>query len=141
MQLGYLTQVYPRITKTSFIFKLSATGTTAAVFILITMKLNEAFKMFCEIVCRASGHGGAAMHPRRFVRVRPKGRDSDVGKLIIDAKSPVIDCRIVDYSPGGACLEVWGQIKLPNRFELVFGRAKKRCRVVWSAGRRLGVAF
>ena len=81
------------------------------------------------------------MHPRRFARVRPTGRISGVGKLIVGPKDPVIDCRVVDYSPGGACLEVFGQTKLPNRFELLFGSTKKRCRVVWNAGRRLGVAF
>jgi hypothetical protein len=81
------------------------------------------------------------MYPRRFARVRPAGRNSDVAKVIVGPKVPVIDCRVVDYSPGGACLEIWGQTKLPNRFELLFGGTKKRCRVVWSAGRRLGVAF
>jgi hypothetical protein len=81
------------------------------------------------------------MYPRRFARVRPAGRNSDAAKVIVGPKLPVIDCRVVDYSPGGACLEIWGQIKLPNRFELLFGGTKKRCRVVWSVGRRLGVAF
>jgi hypothetical protein len=81
------------------------------------------------------------MHPRRFTRVRPAGRNSDVAKLIVDPKAPVIDCRVVDYSPGGACLEICGQITIPNRFILLFGCTKKRCRVVWTAGRRLGVAF
>lgn len=81
------------------------------------------------------------MYPRRFSRVRPTGRISDAAKVIVGPKDPIIDCKVVDYSPGGACLEVWAQIKLPNRFELVFGGTKKRCRVVWSAGRRLGVAF
>jgi PilZ domain len=81
------------------------------------------------------------MYPRRFTRVRPTGRISDAAKLIVGPKDPVIDCRIVDYSPGGACLEIAAQTKLPNRFELVFGGTRKRCRVVWSAGRRLGVAF
>ena len=81
------------------------------------------------------------MHPRRFARIRPTGRDSNVANLIVGPKEPVIDCRVVDYSAGGACLEICGEIKLPNRFELLFGGTKKRCRVVWSAGRRLGVAF
>jgi hypothetical protein len=81
------------------------------------------------------------MHPRRFARVRPTGRISDVAILIVDPKAPVIDCRVVDYSPGGACLEIRGQTRLPSRFELLFGGTKKHCRVVWSAGRRLGVAF
>ena len=62
-------------------------------------------------------------------------------KLIVDPKTPVIDCRVIDYSPGGACIELSGQIKLPDRFELLFGRTRKRCRTVWRAGRRLGVAF
>jgi hypothetical protein len=88
-----------------------------------------------------SDFGGTAMYPRRFTRVRPKGRNSDVAKLIVDPKAPVIDCRVVDYSPGGACLEISGQTKLPNRFDLLFGGTRKRCRIVWSAGRRLGVAF
>ena len=52
------------------------------------------------------------MYPRRFARVRPTGRISDKAKLIVDPKAPVIDCRIVDYSPGGACLELSGQTKV-----------------------------
>jgi hypothetical protein len=81
------------------------------------------------------------MHPRRFARVRPSGRNADVAKLIVGPKVPVVDCKVVDYSPGGACLEVWAQTKLPDRFELLFGGTKKRCRVVWRTGRRVGVAF
>jgi hypothetical protein len=81
------------------------------------------------------------MHPRRFARIQPTGRDSNVAKLIVGPKLPVIDCRIVDYSAGGACLEIFGQTKLPNRFELLFGGTKKRCRTVWRTGRRLGVVF
>ena len=84
---------------------------------------------------------GAIMHPRLFARVRPTGRIPSNAKIIIGPKAPVIDCNIVDYSAGGACLEVFGQAKLPNRFELLFGAARKRCRVVWSVGRRLGVVF
>jgi hypothetical protein len=81
------------------------------------------------------------MYPRRFARVRPTGRTSNVAKLIVGPKDPVIDCRVIDYSAGGACLEICGQTKLPDRFELLFGGTKKRCRVVWRVGRRVGVAF
>jgi hypothetical protein len=81
------------------------------------------------------------MHPRRFARVQPTGRNSNAAKLIVGPKTPVIDCKVVDYSPGGACLEIFEHTKLPNRFELLFGGTKKRCRVVWSTGRRLGVSF
>jgi hypothetical protein len=81
------------------------------------------------------------MHPRLFTRVRPTGQMSSAAKIIVSPQAPAIDCNVVDYSPGGACLEVRGQLKLPSRFELLFGGTKKRCRVVWNAGRRLGVAF
>lgn len=81
------------------------------------------------------------MYPRRFVRVQPTGKDSNAAKLIVGPKIPVIDCKVVDYAAGGACLEISGQTKLPDRFELLFGGTKKRCRVVWSKGRRLGVSF
>jgi hypothetical protein len=84
---------------------------------------------------------GTTMYPRRYARVRPAGRNADLAKLIIDPKTPAIDCRVVDYSPGGACLEYWGPTKLPDRFELLFGGTRKRCRVVWRGSRRLGVAF
>jgi hypothetical protein len=78
------------------------------------------------------------MYPRRFARVRPA---SSKAKIIVGPKDPVTDCHVVDYSPGGACLEVDPRTKLPERFELLFGGTKKRCRVVWKAGRRLGVVF
>ena len=44
------------------------------------------------------------MHPRRFARVRPTGRNSDLAKLIVGPKDPVVDCRVVDYSPGAHAL-------------------------------------
>jgi hypothetical protein len=81
------------------------------------------------------------IHPRLFARVRPKGQVSAVAKIIVAPQAPAIDCTIVDYSPGGACLEVCGQITLPPRFELLWGATKKKCRVVWKSGKRMGVAF
>jgi hypothetical protein len=81
-------------------------------------------------------------HPRRrFARVRPSGNVSKAATIIVTPRDPVINCAIIDYAPGGACLEVPGQAVLPNRFELLWGTTRKRCRVVWKAGRRLGVAF
>jgi hypothetical protein len=97
--------------------------------------------MIWNYACRFGYRKRPEMYPRLFTRVRPSGKNSSVAKLIVGPKLPVIDCRVVDYSAGGACLEIFGQIQLPNRFELLFGGTKKRCRVVWSAGRRLGVAF
>lgn len=76
---------------------------------------------------------------RRFERVRPSGRVSKTGKIILDSKSPMMDCGIVDYSAGGACLEVTAP--LPQRFELVYGNTRKKCRVIWTRGVRVGVTF
>jgi len=75
------------------------------------------------------------------MRVRPNGQMSKAGKIIVGPREPMIDCTIVDYAPGGACLEVLGSVTLPTRFELLWAGTKKKCRVVWKSGRRMGVAF
>ena len=75
------------------------------------------------------------IYPRRFLRVSPNLHRSKVAKIICDPKQPTIDCTIIDYAPGGACLEVSGPIVLPNRFELLWAGTKKKCRVVWSKGK------
>jgi hypothetical protein len=80
-------------------------------------------------------------YPRLFARVRPEGRVSKVVKIFLDPKAPVIECTLVDYSPGGACLQLPNFIQLPDRFEVLYGTTRKRCRVVWKRGLRIGVAF
>jgi hypothetical protein len=62
-------------------------------------------------------------------------------RLIVGPRLPVIDCNVVDYSAGGACLELNPRINLPPRFDMLHGGTKKRCRIVWRAGPRLGVSF
>jgi hypothetical protein len=81
------------------------------------------------------------MHPRLFARVRPTGNMSSLVRLQIGPKMPVIDCKLVDYSAGGACLELSSNITLPDRFEMFHGTTRKRCRLVWSRGKRIGVSF
>jgi hypothetical protein len=78
---------------------------------------------------------------RRFARVKPSGRISNSGKIAVDAKSPLIDCFIMDYGAGGVCLQVNPGVVLPKRFELIHGAIKKKCRVAWVNGRKVGVAF
>jgi hypothetical protein len=78
---------------------------------------------------------------RRFERIKPSGSLSRSGKVIVDLKSPAIDCAIIDYSAGGACLEILPRVPLPNRFELLYAGTRKKCRVVWARGSRLGVSF
>jgi hypothetical protein len=79
--------------------------------------------------------------PRRYARVRPSGLVSGQARLILGPKAPVIDVRVVDYSAGGACIDLNAEIALPSRFELLHGGIKKRCRVAWKRGRRLGLVF
>jgi hypothetical protein len=62
-------------------------------------------------------------------------------KIIVDSKTPAIDCSVIDLSVGGACLDVSAQTTLPKRFVLLHGKTKKSCLVVWKAGRRIGVTF
>ena len=78
---------------------------------------------------------------RRFSRVKPAGRMATTGKIAIDAKSPLIDCFIIDYGAGGVCLQVNPGVTVPKRFELIHGMTKKKCRVAWVNGRKIGVAF
>ena len=62
-------------------------------------------------------------------------------KLFLDPKAPMVECILVDYSAGGACLQLSKFVQLPDRFEVLHGTTRKRCRVVWRRGLRLGVAF
>ena len=80
-------------------------------------------------------------HPRLYPRVRPSGQMSSEAKIFVTGKSPTINCKVVDYSKGGACLELFPMVALPERFEIVYGSARKQCRIVWRRGVRIGVAF
>ncbi len=78
---------------------------------------------------------------RLYQRVRPSTASAAKAQIITDAKQPVIACRLIDYSRGGACLEIFPMVALPDRFELLHGSVKKKSRVVWRRGIRIGVAF
>ncbi len=77
---------------------------------------------------------------RRFLRVAPRGLAPKSGK-IFSGNLPPAECRVVDLSAGGACLELSGAASLPRNFELVVGAVRKKCKVVWRAGWRVGVSF
>ena len=79
--------------------------------------------------------------PRLYKRVVPSGQMSRTGKIILGPKEPILTCTVIDYSAGGACLEVCGRSSMPDRFEFLYGGVKKKNRVVWRRGVRLGVAF
>jgi hypothetical protein len=78
---------------------------------------------------------------RLFERVRPAGRISRTAKIILGPKLPVIECMLLDYSAGGACIQVERYCDLPNRFDLLYGTSQKRCRIVWKRGLRMGLSF
>jgi hypothetical protein len=58
-------------------------------------------------------------------------------------RTGIIDCRVRNMSPGGACLEVPSQLGIPNDFELIISHDKFRrlCHVVWRSATRVGVQF
>jgi len=75
------------------------------------------------------------------MRVRPSGVVSRAATIIVDPKTPVIECDVVDLSATGACLQVRKQASVPKRFVLLHGGTKKKCSLVWKTGNRLGVTF
>jgi PilZ domain len=62
-------------------------------------------------------------------------------KITTAPKSPPIACTLVDYSAGGACLQLFPMVALPDRFEFHYGNVRKKCRIVWRRGIRIGVVF
>ena len=80
-------------------------------------------------------------HPRLFARMKPSGRISSIAKIFASANTSAVECILVDYSAGGACLQLKSFIALPDRFDVLYGTTRKHCRVVWKRGLRIGVAF
>jgi len=80
-------------------------------------------------------------HPRLFARLRPSGRLSGTAKIFVGPKAAAIECILIDYAAGGACLQLQKHVVLPERLELLYGTTRKRCRVVWKRGLRFGVSF
>lgn len=78
---------------------------------------------------------------RRFVRIKPSAQISSKAHIITDIKAPMIECRVIDYAAGGACLELDPGKLVAKKFELLHSGTRKKCRVVWTAGRRIGVSF
>lgn len=79
--------------------------------------------------------------PRSHDRVSPVPPQPKLATIISDPAVAPIVCTIVDYSVGGACLQVSGESALPEHFELLYGADHKACRRVWTRGERVGVVF
>ena len=79
---------------------------------------------------------------RRAMRVSPSGLVSKTAKIFAEKKgAPVIDCYLIDLSPGGACLELARDAEIPERFVLLHGGVKKKGRLAWRKGYRFAVIF
>jgi hypothetical protein len=78
---------------------------------------------------------------RLYPRQKPEGRLSKAAKILSAPNAPAIECVLIDYSAGGACLQLQKHTDLPRRFELLYGTTRKRCRLVWKRALRIGVAF
>jgi hypothetical protein len=76
---------------------------------------------------------------RRWNRIKPSGQMQRNGKLLLGQN--LIDCRIVDVSAGGACIELAQPCSLPKHFEFINGRSRMVCRVAWIRGARVGIEY
>ncbi len=91
---------------------------------------------------RSNGPKQSAPEERRAVRVSPSGLVSKTAKIFAEQKgSPVIDCYVIDLSPGGACLELARDAEIPQRFVLLHGGVKKKGRLAWKKGYRFAMVF
>jgi hypothetical protein len=76
---------------------------------------------------------------RRWTRIKPTGPMQRAGKLLLGDN--LIDCRIIDLSAGGACIELSRACNLPKRFEFINGRSRMICHVAWIRGCRVGIEY
>jgi PilZ domain len=78
---------------------------------------------------------------RRYWRVPPSGLVPRAAKILFNPEDKPIDCRLIDLSAGGACLELSRQYEFPHRFEFIHGRTRRSCRLAWKRNFRIGISF
>jgi hypothetical protein len=76
---------------------------------------------------------------RRWIRIKPAGFAQRTGKLLFGEN--LIECRIIDLSAGGACIELSQACNLPKQFEFINGRSRIICHVAWIRGCRVGIEY
>ena len=82
-----------------------------------------------------------AENNRRWFRSAPKGRVPNTGSLLLEPNGHMVECRIVDLSAGGACLDLPRDLNFPKRFEFVHGRTRRYCHLAWKRGYRIGISY
>ena len=65
---------------------------------------------------------------------------SGPGRILI-ANKPAIDCKVEDFSQGGARLQIEEMLCIPDLITLAFGNTQKEARVAWRALHEVGVKF
>ena len=78
------------------------------------------------------------MKERRIVPRRPVLM---MGVIVFSEIAPRIQCKVTNISETGAGLEISTTVDIPQEFDLVVEGIRRRCRVVWTSGTRIGVAF
>jgi PilZ domain len=78
------------------------------------------------------------MKERRTTDRRPV---SITGVIILDESKSRIQCRITDLSEKGAGIETLAIKDIPEEFNIVIEGIRRRCRLVWRADTKIGVAF
>lgn len=65
-------------------------------------------------------------------------------RIAIKDRPELIDCRIIDVSPGGARLDLPQDIEVPDHFVLILSHdmnLRRQCSVVWRSPPSVGVEF
>ena len=74
-------------------------------------------------------------------RGAPRKRVFKAGKIIVSEKAPKLECAVHNISVDGACLQVSGAHVVPARFDLIYDKIRRTCRVAWIKEREVGVMF
>jgi hypothetical protein len=79
----------------------------------------------------------------REERKHDRHRTARVGQIIFDQHMSAVDCRVRNFSPAGACLQVASLKGIPDTFTLRVARGNITwpCRVIWKSANRIGVSF
>jgi hypothetical protein len=78
---------------------------------------------------------------RRWIRIKPSGLVPRTGRILVAGSVAVIECRVLDLSAGGACLEFSRRYDLPKRFTFLHGTSRTLCRLAWIRGYRAGIEY
>jgi len=64
-------------------------------------------------------------------------------KIILNNRSSLFDCTVINMTNLGSCVCLPSSIGIPDSFALSFdgARSSRQCRVVWRTENKLGLSF